>query len=451
MRARALGIWIALCCGCGAPTPRDPTEGTIAFDPQRPDLPTATVTVAPYTGSDPLVLEAQARYVTGLDLHQKLIMRSCGGVNGVCHNQKEYPDLHTPGNFAAAIGAPCNVQPGSWSSVFDGCERMGDRFRIENTDFPDIEIGWLEQVRGTFVDYSAQGGAPPPDAAGLHLHLQAPLPGSRTEIWGRGLFIRTFVSEGQVYELPFISFESRWWVMADRTHLIADVPDYRQETVDAILKGGVVQGDMNRNGIFGYRAGQLVTLLNPGKPEESYLVGRLRGTLLGKIVPGSRMPLANQPPSIPDMLALMCFIEGLDPAQTPYNLANPIDYLKCSYSADPSQLNLVGQGVTFAGRIKPLLNANCGGCHGGQSPQAGLDLLSDGLYDRLMANSMQQPLKKLILPGSPENSYLWLKLSGDGSITGSRMPVDPVTGSRSLAPEELTDIESWIIAGALNN
>jgi hypothetical protein len=31
------------------------------------------------------------------------------------------------------------------------------------------------------------------------------------------------------------------------------------------------------------------------------------------------------------------------------------------------------------------------------------------------------------------------------------MPVDPVTGSRSLAPEELTDIESWIIAGALNN
>jgi hypothetical protein len=195
----------------------------------------------------------------------------------------------------------------------------------------------------------------------------------------------------------------------------------------------------------------LVTLLNPGKPEESYLVGRLRGSLLGEIVPGSRMPLANQPPSIPDMLALMCFLEGLDPAKTPYNLANPIDYSTCSYSANPAQLNVVGQGVTFAGRIKPLLNANCGGCHGGQYPQAGLDLLSDGLYDRLMANSMQQPLKKLILPGSPENSYLWLKLVGDGSITGSRMPADPVTGSRSLAPDELTDIESWIVAGALNN
>ncbi len=108
--------------------------------------------------------------------------------------------------------------------------------------------------------------------------------------------------------------------------------------------------------------------------------------------------------------------------------------------------------MTFSGRIRPLLSANCGGCHGGQNPQGQLDLLSDGVFDRLMQPSKQQPARKLVLPGSPENSYLWLKLSGDGSITGSRMPIDPLGGgSRPLAPNELQDIETWITAGALND
>ena len=72
---------------------------------------------------------------------------------------------------------------------------------------------------------------------------------------------------------------------------------------------------MNRNGVFGFRTGRAVSLITPGKPEESYLVARLRGHMQGETVPGSRMPLANQPPSIPDMVALMCFIEGMDPAK----------------------------------------------------------------------------------------------------------------------------------------
>lgn len=449
----ALGLWALAALGCFGPEIRDPTAGEITFEPNRPPLPGDVAPVAPYTGSDPLVLEAQGRYVTGLDLHRKFVMRSCGGVNGVCHNQKEYPDLHTPATFAAAIGAPCNVLPGSWSTVFDRCERPGDRFRFADSDFPDIEVGWLEHIRGEHVDYAERNERPPEDAPGLHLHLHDPLPGTRTELYGTGVFIRTFVDEdGNVRELPFISFESRWWVMSDRRHLMAEVPSYREESLEHLLGGGIVQGDLNRNGIFGHRLGRTVTLLNPGKPEQSYLVARLRGTMEGERIPGTRMPLANQPPSIPDMLALMCFLEGLDPAKAPYNLANPIDYAGCSYVSDPSQLNLVGQGVTFRGRVKPLLGANCGGCHGGETPQAQLDLVSDGLFDRLMAASKQQPTRKLIQPGSPENSYLWLKLVGDGSITGSPMPLDPLKGGwRSLTPEELQDIETWITAGALND
>lgn len=441
----------ALLFACGGEKIRDPTEGEIDFQSQRPTLPSATETVPPYTGTEPLVIEASNRYVTGLDLHRKLIMRSCGPLGGVCHNTKEYPDLHTPANLVQAINAPCNVQPGSHLSVYDRCERLGDRFQISDSDFPEIEVGWIDQVPGDYPEYQGDQRAQP-DSPGLHVHLQAPLPGSRTEIYGSGVFIREFTDDvGNIRSLPFVTFQSRWWVMADRKHLVADVPTYRSEAAESLMKGGIIQGDANRNGIFGFRTGKFVTMINPGRPEESYLVARLRGHMQGETIPGTRMPLANQPPSIPDMVALMCFIEGLDAAKG-YVLENPINYADCSYVTDPGALNLVGKGVTFSGKIKPLLQANCGGCHGGQNVQGNFDVLADGLFERLLLASKQQPGRKLVAPGQPEQSYLWLKLAGDGSITGSRMPIDPLGGGvRPLSAEDLAAMETWITAGALND
>ncbi|MGZ3458126.1 MAG: hypothetical protein ACXU86_06415, partial [Archangium sp.] len=181
---------------------------------------------------------------------------------------------------------------------------------------------------------------------------------------------------------------------------------------------------------------------------------RLRGAMQGETIPGTRMPLANQPPSVPDMLALMCFIEGLDPAATQWNLGSAIDYNKCSYSADPSALNLAGSGANWSGRVLPILQSNCGGCHGGSNPQAGLDVLSGtshDVYQRLMKPSSQQPSLQLIQPGDPTHSYLWLKLSGDGSITGSRMPLNPVNGSAALPDDQLNDIQAWISYAAPEN
>jgi len=397
-----------------------------------------------------LVLEAQDRYGSGLDLHQKVIMRSCSGVNGVCHNQKEYPDLHTPANFRAAIGAPCNVQPGSWTTVFDRCERLGDGFQIENS--APIEIGWYQLSPGDYVDYAGQGQRPPDDAPGFHLHLADAWVGSDDRVYGTGTFLRAYMApDGSRIQVPLASLQTRWWIMSDRRHLLADVPSYLDGDARAILDAGLIQGDMNRNDIFGYRTGRAIALLNPGRPEQSYLVGRLRGVLEGERVPGTRMPLANPPPSITDMLALMCFLEKLAPTG-PYNLSNPINYAECSYSANPQQLDLAGQGITFSGRIKPLLNTNCGGCHSGANPPFGLDLLSDGLFNRLLAISRQQPARKLIEPGHPEASYLFLKISGDGSISGARMPLDPTTGTpRPLPPDDISAVGTWITSGALND
>jgi hypothetical protein len=443
----------ALLLACGSPGTPSGDPGTIPFDPRRPS-PGPVTDVAPYEGSEPDVLLAQSVYPTGLDLHRKVVMRTCSGTNGVCHNQKEYPDLHTPATFLGAIDAPCNVQSGNPDGVFDRCEQLGDRFNFAEESFRPIEIGWFELVPGASPDFNEAGGSPDAATPGLHLYLYEPVPLTGERLRGTGTFRRNFIDDqGDVRELPFASYDTRWWLLDGGKHLFAEVRESQRDTVEGLVASGIVQGDQNRNGVHGARTGNTVPLIKPGRPEESYLVARLRGQMGGEEVPGTRMPLANQPPSVPDMLALMCFIEGLDPSATQWNLGSAIDYANCSYAADPSSLNLGGTGSSWSQRVLPILQSNCGGCHGGSNPQAGLDLLgtSDEVYERLMQASTQKPELKLILAGSLDTSYLFLKLQGDGSIVGSRMPINPVNGDAPLPQDQLDAIGLWISYGALKN
>jgi len=439
----------AVLSGCGYSKDYEGPVGEIPFEPQRPN-PGDPRVVTPYTGADPLVMDAQTRLPTGIDLQRKVILRTCGPTNGVCHNQKEYPDLHTAGTFTDSINAPCNLQPGTYESVYDRCERLGDRFTLAEHKFKEIELGWFEVVVGAYVEYK-DTDVPPVDAAGVHLHLREPVPLEKGRAhWGTGTFLRNFVNaQGNVETLSFFSYNTRWWVLGDGKHLFGEVRDYQRDSVESLQTSGITQGDQNRNGVFGARQGISTPLINPGKPEESYLVARLRGHMQGERVPGSRMPLANVPLSVPDMLALMCWIEGLDASAKEWNLSSAINYSSCSYIANPQALNLVGAGVTWADRVKPILQSNCGGCHGGTDPQMGLDVTATDAWARLRAFSQQNPTLKLVDPGRPEKSYLWLKLVGDGSISGARMPVDPLTGARTLPADQLDSIQTWILAGAL--
>ncbi|MCG8555493.1 MAG: hypothetical protein MJD61_09440, partial [Proteobacteria bacterium] len=253
----------------------------------------------------------------------------------------------------------------------------------------------------------------------------------------------------------YFSFRTRWWVLDGGTHVFGQVRPYQDDDVQELLSAGVVQGDLNRNGVYGARVGQPVALLVPGAPERSYLIARLRGTMEGEQVPGSRMPLANQPLSVAEMLALFCFVEGMDPSGQKPNLASAIDYAGCSYSLNPDSLNLLGSGVTWQHRIRRILEFNCGGCHSGTDPQAGLVLKQSGaggqVYARLRMASNQVPGLNLVEPGLPARSYLWLKLTGDPSIAGAPMPLNPLTGQGMLSQAELDDIRVWIEAGAVEN
>ncbi len=448
-RSALILVPVLLLGACVEESDFDP--GQIEFEPDRPE-PSEPAQPDPYTGDDPIVLEAQASFPTGIDLHQKVIWRTCTPNGGVCHNSKEFPDLRTPANFVASFGLNCNLQYGEYQSVYDGCERPGDRFRLEGGGFGQtgqIEIGWLEYVQGPPFEGE---GLPPEDAPGLHIHLADPLPGDVVDSYGSAEFERTFVTDGEVGDFTYASYSARWWVMPDRRHLIAEVRDYQVDQVNGLLAVGIVQGDANRNDVFGAREGEPVKLLEAGSPETSYLIARLRGVMLGEEIPGSRMPLANQPFSIAEMLALFCFVEGFPEDGGEADLAGGIDYANCSYSNDPASLNLLGEGVTWEARISKILEFNCGGCHNeSDNPQAGLTLVGEGVYARLLQPSTQVPELNLIEPNSPETSYLYLKLIGDDTIIGNPMPYNPLTGMGTLSEAEIADVLTWITNGAIEN
>lgn len=427
----------------------DYNQGEIEFDPNRPPI-NDPADVEPYGGADPIVIEAQERFPTGLDLHKKVIWRTCTPNGGVCHNAKEYPDLRTPAEFASAFGAACNIQPGEPTSVFDGCERPGDHVRFDGYGFggDPVEIAYIEQLPGDDAEYGE--GAVPVDAPGLHIHLVEPLPSERGETYGSARFTRNHVEGDQVVTFNYSSYDTQWFKIDDQ-HIFGRVQEYQVEAVQQLIASGVIEADPNRNGIVGSRMGFDVQLLAPGRPEDSYLIARLRGEMHDDAIPGSRMPLANAPLSIPEMLALFCLVEGWPNGADQTFLSGPIDYNVCSYTENPEDLNLLGDGVTWAARVQPILSANCGGCHSPEAAQGGLVLTGEGVYDRLLMPSTQLTDLPLIDPGVPESSYLYLKLTGDDRILGNAMPYNPLTGEGRLTEAELGDILTWITNGAVED
>ncbi|MFU8803016.1 MAG: c-type cytochrome domain-containing protein, partial [Bradymonadaceae bacterium] len=338
------------------------------------------------------------------------------------------------------------------TSVDDRCEQPGDRFKIDGQSFNEIEIGFIDYVPGEYVDYRSEDIVPDAESPGLHVHLRNPVPIDSAEVRGGGQFIRTFISDsGNVEDLTYASFSTRWWILDGGRHLVGEVRNNQSDRVNDLLAVGIVQGDVNRNGTYGASESRPLPLLKPGDPDQSYLIGRMRGVMAGIPVAGSRMPLANQPLSIPEMVALFCFVEGLPADGAHPNMTDPINYGDCSYSDDPESLNLLGEGVTWKGRVSRIFEANCSGCHGGNAPSEGLDLRDEDAYQHLFEFSVQNPELRLIEPGDPERSYLWLKLINEDSIEGFPMPFNPLTGEGKLREGELGDIQTWIVNGAIED
>ena len=109
-----------------------------------------------------------------------------------------------------------------------------------------------------------------------------------------------------------------------------------------------------------------------------------------------------------------------------------------------------GELATFTRVQNQVFSTSCAfsGCHGGSSPAQGLNLSAGQSYNMIVnVASAQQPSQDRIEPNDSESSYLYLKIVGDPSISGSRMP----RGGAPLSQELMDLVRDWIDRGAPND
>ncbi len=118
-----------------------------------------------------------------------------------------------------------------------------------------------------------------------------------------------------------------------------------------------------------------------------------------------------------------------------FSLHGPLDIGE-SNSSDSGDDNLQEN-------VARILKKNCSvaGCHRGNYPPMNLNLGKDKFIKSLVnIHSQEVPSLKLVDTDNPEKSYLLMKIKGDESITGQRMP----PGSPPLKDSEIKIIEDWV-------
>ncbi|MSP59898.1 MAG: hypothetical protein EXR72_06075 [Myxococcales bacterium] len=409
-----------------------------------------------------LVAAAEEKYPDQRALWGRSVVRTCGPNSGVCHDNRQFPDLQTAAGLLATVNQRCNQIRDSAASIDNLCEPPGDLLRID---------GFTTRI-GAIT-------ASPPEAPAhlvITLHDRVPdgLPSSLAVVRDRG--------KGRQVALP-LPRSSLLAIAPDRTSLslaLAPLSDpiaapgpgssgatmARFLAPPQLLPGDETQvelGDPNGDGIFGADLGG--ALVKPGQPQKSYLLLRVLAPL--PVGPGqtltntraapsteAQMPIANfQHWDIDDaVIALWCWIDRMRDDGS--NADGPIDYRSCDLSRIARPLHQGGEATTFSSLWSGVLSPSCAGpCHHAGT-SAATTLTLDGpaaAYDALLGihhpgPSERSPMLPFITRGDPERSSLYLKLLGDPATSGARMP--PGT---DLPPRAIEDVRTWIQQGANRN
>ncbi len=386
--------------------------------------------VEPPNDGREFVEDAKKEFPTYLDLHEKVVTRTCTPFANVCHNNMEYPDLRTPQAMLATLGDPCNLDVESPLNTYNACEPAADVLRFVDGG----NIGF--ETRVAYVEFAED---PMTGLVGSAvLHLADPIPsGMLSPMMAESFSIlRTtdsgMLTVGQVdLAATYAAGQTTLQVGSGGTY--GELPDSVHTLIEEDLRGG----DPNQDGEFG-ADGERFQEITPGDPWNSYLLQRLQGN-----VPGSPMPLANQPLSASEVVAIACWIEGADKPGGD-DVYAVINYDDCVYAAEFGEPD-PDSGATFSGHVQPILDTRCAtaGCHGEVAPAEGLDLTEGRARDNLFQFSVQNPDMPLVTAGNPTNSYLMTKLTGDG-FSGKQMPL----GAAPLTQEEQDIFRLWISYGA---
>lgn len=153
--------------------------------------------------------------------------------------------------------------------------------------------------------------------------------------------------------------------------------------------------------------GGIMSAVSPGRPANSEMIEAMREG------GDDRMPPAGNPqPSAEQIATIEAWIKA--GAQNTMNCAG----ISCDTAT----------AVTYSGDIQPMIATYCGGCHGGSSPSAGLDLNN---FSVVKAN---------VVSGRIQGS-----MSGDPNFTS--MPPN----SALLPSCYVTKIEQWLADGTPDN
>jgi len=115
-------------------------------------------------------------------------------------------------------------------------------------------------------------------------------------------------------------------------------------------------------------------------------------------------------------------------------------------AADPTPatvtVTVAAPAVTLSQLQSEIFTPLCSGCH---PPNESMDLRAGHTWGSTVnLASSEQPALLRVAPGNPDDSYLYRKVVGGPSITGSRMP----QGGPYLSQAEIDRLRQWIAAGA---
>jgi hypothetical protein len=390
-------------------------------------------------------------YRTINEVHEQAMVRTCSLNGGVCHNSKESPDLHTFSNLIAVVNQPCNLNVATKEDVRDACETEGDHLVIASANI-DVEIKHIDITpEGVSVTKrSTDDGQPGPTIYESHpeavISLAQPIAAFAFDQQYFSIEIRRGT---QVFPIRYQA--DGYWdgvkiVRADSQSITVSLWEgyYSINTVNRFLddrvypwKPSMVRvGDVNGNGTIGRDRG--VSLIVPGDALRSFLFLRLTDEKEGDLMPRVCREWDDRATR-----ALGCWIDGLktDAAGAVTNAEEPIVYAGCRFET----ANL-GHCISGAS-IDAIFDRSCVGCHGQTNPAMGLDLsAANARANTVNKPSVEAPSMQLISPGFPDRSYLFCKVNPDATCRNSS-PVMP-SGGAPLSAEEISAIQSWILAGA---
>jgi hypothetical protein len=106
-------------------------------------------------------------------------------------------------------------------------------------------------------------------------------------------------------------------------------------------------------------------------------------------------------------------------------------------------------GISFEKDVMPILNGYCVMCHLPGAAQGGFSLYPDAWSELVGVPSKQSPLLQ-VEPGSPETSYLYIKLIETGESVGGSGQLMPIQQA-PLDQGQIETIRLWIEQGAEQN